>query len=239
MDIVLIKLILAHIIGDFFLQPNNWVEEKERKKFRSGKLYLHCLIHGILILLFLFDISYWPVALLLSIVHCVIDSLKLYAQKPASKRAWFFADQLLHLISIFLVWQYIRSPVLDFSFLNSPSFWLNLTAILILTYPTSIIIKVLIARWTPDATHPGSKKADTSLQSAGQFIGIIERLLVFAFIYTQHFEAIGFLIAAKSIFRFGDLKEGKDLKLTEYILIGTLLSFGIAMFISLLIIELT
>lgn len=239
MDIVLIKLILAHIIGDFFLQPNKWVEEKERKKFRSGKLYLHCVIHGIVVLIFLFDISYWPVALLLSIVHCVIDSLKLYAQKPASKRAWFFADQLLHLISIFWIWQYIRNRVLDLSFLNLPSFWLNLTAILILTYPTSIIIKVLIARWTPDTTHSGSKKAETSLQSAGQFIGIMERLLVFTFIYTNHFEAIGFLIAAKSIFRFGDLKEGKDLKLTEYILIGTLLSFGVAMFISLIAIELT
>jgi hypothetical protein len=35
------------------------------------------------------------------------------------------------------------------------------------------------------------------------------------------------LLAAKSIFRFGDLKESKDVKLTEYILIGTLLSFGL------------
>jgi hypothetical protein len=36
------------------------------------------------------------------------------------------------------------------------------------------------------------------------------------------------LIAAKSVFRFGDLKESKDRKLTEYILIGTLLSFAMA-----------
>jgi len=36
------------------------------------------------------------------------------------------------------------------------------------------------------------------------------------------------LIAAKSVFRFGDLRESKNRKLTEYILIGTLLSFGIA-----------
>jgi hypothetical protein len=40
-------------------------------------------------------------------------------------------------------------------------------------------------------------------------------------------EGIGFLLAAKSIFRFGDLKDKQDIKLTEYILIGTLLSFGI------------
>jgi hypothetical protein len=50
-----------------------------------------------------------------------------------------------------------------------------------------------------------------------------------------YFDAIGFLLAAKSIFRFGDLKEAKDRKLTEYVLIGTLLSFGIALLIGLLV----
>jgi len=44
---------------------------------------------------------------------------------------------------------------------------------------------------------------------------------------------VGFLLTAKSVFRFGDLKESKDRKLTEYILIGTLLSFGIAIIVGL------
>lgn len=60
------------------------------------------------------------------------------------------------------------------------------------------------------------------------YIGIIERILVFVFIVTNHWEAIGFLLAAKSVFRFGDLKRAKDRRLTEYILVGTLLSFGLA-----------
>ncbi len=30
--IVFIQLLLAHIIGDFLLQPNSWVENKEKKK---------------------------------------------------------------------------------------------------------------------------------------------------------------------------------------------------------------
>ena len=58
---------------------------------------------------------------------------------------------------------------------------------------------------------------------------------MFCFIITNHFEAIGFLLAAKSIFRFGDLKEAKDRKLTEYVLIGTLLSFGIAILAGLVV----
>ena len=83
----------------------------------------------------------------------------------------------------------------------------------------------IISIWTPESKN----KKDDSLQNAGNYIGILERLFVFCFILTGHFEAIGFLLAAKSIFRFGDLKEAKDRKLTEYVLIGTLLSFGIAM----------
>ncbi|WP_205569580.1 hypothetical protein [Arachidicoccus soli] len=57
----------------------------------------------------------------------------------------------------------------------------------------------------------------------------MERLFVFLFVITHHWEGIGFLLAAKSIFRFGDLKEARDRKLTEYVMIGTLLSFGVAL----------
>ena len=76
---------------------------------------------------------------------------------------------------------------------------------------------------------------DESLSNAGKYIGILERLFVLMFVLAGHWEAVGFLLAAKSVFRFGDLKESKDRKLTEYILIGTLLSFGIAISTALLV----
>jgi len=231
MDILLIKLLIAHILGDFFLQPDSWVTEKEKKKLRSPKLYYHILIHGLLIFLLVWNPQFWLPALIIMPIHGIIDVCKLYYQKPGTKRYWFFADQILHILSIILVWYFIVNPTFDFSFLDKPGFWINVIAVLILTFPTSIIIRVLIAKWTPNTISLNSSAA---LQNAGKYIGIMERLLVFAFVYTNHFEAIGFLIAAKSIFRFGDLKEGNDLKLTEYILIGTFLSFGIAVFISLI-----
>jgi hypothetical protein len=62
------------------------------------------------------------------------------------------------------------------------------------------------------------------LPNAGKLIGIIERFLVLTFILLNQFGAVGFLIAAKSILRF---KPDETLK-TEYVLIGTMLSFGIA-----------
>ena len=71
-------------------------------------------------------------------------------------------------------------------------------------------------------------KEEDSLEKAGVYIGILERLFIFGFIVLNYWEGIGFLLAAKSVFRFGDLSKEKDRKLTEYVLIGTLLSFGIA-----------
>jgi hypothetical protein len=77
------------------------------------------------------------------------------------------------------------------------------------------------------------------LPNAGKYIGILERLLVFTFVVLGHWEAIGFLVAAKSVFRFGDLKESGNRKLTEYILIGTLLSFGIAVVAGIVVVSIT
>ena len=40
----LTKLVLAHLVTDFLLQPSSWVEDRRRKHFASGKLYLHVLV---------------------------------------------------------------------------------------------------------------------------------------------------------------------------------------------------
>ena len=80
--LILIKLILAHLIGDFLLQPTSWVKEKEKRKASSGKLYIHVLIHGALVLLLLWDLNRWCFAVSLMLVHLLIDLIKLYAQKP-------------------------------------------------------------------------------------------------------------------------------------------------------------
>ena len=224
MDIYLIKLIIAHLIGDFFLQPNAWVKDKERKKLKSTKLYLHVMIHVALIFVIFLSFDVWKTALTIGIIHLIIDALKSIFQTHKNARILFFADQVLHFSSIVVVWHLFYKGSLDIGFLNDPNTWVLISGALFLTMPTSIVMKVIIAKWIPD-NQPDSPK---SLENAGKYIGILERTLIFLFILTNHFEAVGFLLAAKSIFRFGDLKEKHDLKLTEYVLIGTLLSFGLA-----------
>jgi len=221
---LLTKLILAHLVGDFLLQPLSWVKAKEKSKLKAYPLYLHALLHGILIMLLVWDWTFLPWAALLTFVHLAIDATKLLLQKKETETIYFFADQVLHFLSIYLIgWWYLGYAVGNFVFVNQATLLL-LTLVVFITLPCSLIIKMIIVRWSPH-TDLG---IDESLQDAGKYIGILERLLVFVFVITGHWEAVGFLLAAKSVFRFGDLKDSKDRKLTEYILIGTLASFGIA-----------
>lgn len=232
---LLIRLILAHFIGDFLLQPKSWVKDKELKKIKSLKLYLHALIHGLLILILFWDISTWTLALTVVILHGVIDILKLYCQRDNNKTTWFLLDQGLHIASIFILSIVWLKPKINLSeLMSSPDIWIYITAILFITSVSGIIIQVLMSNWSKTI----SDNEDNSLVNAGKYIGILERLFVFTFILIGRWEGVGFLLAAKSVFRFGDLKDSKDRKLTEYILIGTLLSFGIAIATGLLTIKL-
>lgn len=81
---------------------------------------------------------------------------------------------------------------------------------------------MLLKKWTPVAEE------GSTLVSAGQSIGYLERMLILTFILLNQFAAIGFLLAAKSIFRFGELQNDQDKKLTEYVMLGTLISFSIS-----------
>lgn len=65
------------------------------------------------------------------------------------------------------------------------------------------------------------------LPNAGKLIGIVERLLAFALILSGQNSAVGLIIAAKSILRFRNTEH------SEYVLVGSLLSFGIAIFLAL------
>ncbi|WP_312343240.1 DUF3307 domain-containing protein [Chryseobacterium binzhouense] len=229
---IFVQLILAHLLGDFILQPNSWVAEKESKKLKSKYLYFHVLIHTILSFIFLWNTELWWIAVLVGFSHFIIDAAKLSLQTVKSKKSWFFIDQALHIAVIAGISFYFNE--FNFDFLKNQEFLKIIMAALFLTTPASIFIKILLSSWTPVSETQNNIQTE-SLSSAGKYIGILERLLVFTFIVVNHWEGVGFMIAAKSVFRFSDLAQAKQRKLTEYVLIGTLLSFGMAVLTGILI----
>jgi hypothetical protein len=215
-----IKFILAHVVGDFLFQPDKWIKHKKKGKYKSKYLYWHILIHTVLLLVTLqFNFNYWKGIVLVIISHYIIDLLKLCLDKKVNSRILFFTDQILHFIVIASVVHYYNPFNVNLSLVYSIESLLLITFLLITTYVSSVIIKILISMW---------KINDEFQNQAGKYIGMLERLFIFSFIILNYWEGIGFLLAAKSVFRFGDLSKAKDRNLTEYILIGTSLSFGIA-----------
>jgi hypothetical protein len=229
MILLTLKLLIAHIVGDFVLQPNRWVNDKKAKKHKSKFFYLHGLVHFIALLLLLqFDWSYWPYVIVIVISHLIIDLIKLNLEKKVNARLLFTLDQLLHIIIIGIV-VYFKNPYpINFGNIYTKESLLIILAILLITYVSAIVMKMIMSKWSLEEDN-----SEDSLKSAGKYIGILERLFVFGFIILNQWSAIGLLIAAKSVFRFGDLSRAKDRKLTEYILIGTLISFGLAISIGL------
>ncbi len=68
------------------------------------------------------------------------------------------------------------------------------------------------------------------LPDAGRTIGQLERALILVLVLVGQPEGIGFLVAAKSVFRFG--KSDDERGVSGYVIIGTLWSFGYAMVIA-------
>ncbi len=223
----LIKLILAHLITDFILQPVSWVNDRNTRHYSSGKLYLHGLVTA-LVAWILIGWQYWLVALIIFITHTGIDGWKSYQKKSI---IYFLTDQFLHLIVIICCWYltFINWADVQFAWqqLNlQPAVWKTITAFVFITAPAGILIGQLTKQWR--------EKIDgaESLANAGKWIGIVERIIIFVFVLLNQYSAIGLLVAAKGIIRFNE-KDRPEIK-TEYLVIGTLLSIGIALITGLL-----
>lgn len=215
---LLIKLMLAHLVADFLLQWRSLLRSKQIRKFASPYLYLHGVIHALLTLLVLWDLAYLYGVLLIAISHTVIDGLKVTFQNERNARALFFIDQLAHILILFAVADHYQ-PIHFAAFFGHEYFYAHLMLITLITFPTSIAIQIIFLKWDlPDTIN-------SSLSGAGSYIGIIERLMIYASVVTQNWGMIGFLLAAKSVFRFGDMRDAHDRKFTEYVFVGTLLSF--------------
>jgi len=224
--VIIFQWLFAHLLADFVLQTNKMVQHKKSKKAASWVLYIHCLLHALLVYVFSPDKRIYLVPLIVFITHFLIDLWKL----GKSTALAFAIDQLLHITVLITLWLVFYMPADTWqpalkSLMNNLSFWVIASGYTFIIFPLSFILGFATAKWRLDAATE-QNRSETSLKEAGKWIGIFERILVFTFVITSHFEGIGFLIAAKSILRFSDIKGTDARKEAEYVLIGTLISFS-------------
>ncbi len=215
MEKILAVLVAAHLVADFMLQTDTMVRQKERPAF----LMLHSGIHGVLSYAALQAWTCWQAPVFVFAAHSLID---LFKQRSGDNgAAMFILDQSIHFASLaLLAWLMVRLSWM-------PAY--DGVGYVPLVVAAGFIAAVrgagfLVAKVAARLIEENDLELD-GLQNGGRMIGQLERSLIFLFILIQQPMAIGFLFAAKSILRF---EEAKQQKLAEYILIGTLLSFSLA-----------
>jgi hypothetical protein len=163
----------------------------------------------------------------LTAIHVAIDAIKA-RMKP--QLAAFLIDQAAHLATLAaLAWWQPN--------LWANGLWADLTPIsalmlavagaILATRAGGFAVGLLVA---PFAANLPDKISAESLPGAGRVIGHLERGLIFALVLLGQPEGVGLLIAAKSILRFGAVRD--DRALSEYVIIGTLASFAWALLVA-------
>ena len=231
---LLLRLLSAHLLADFFLQSDKLCKAKNESGKKGVIAQLaHAFIHALSAYILLADWKNWIIPLVIFVSHLIIDVLK--SRLHGKGTVAFLCDQSVHILVIVLLWWWLyadstQACVWLANVVSSKQLWAVILAYLSITKPASVLISKFIRNWTPSNNMQGQ-----GMPRAGEWIGYIERVLILTFVITGNIEAVGFLLAAKSVFRFGDLNKAKEIKITEYVLLGTLASFTIALIFAFLL----
>jgi hypothetical protein len=227
-------LLTGHLLADFLLQTDWLIARKRKWPF----LLLHVAIVSVATAV---TIGAWTLAAgeviaLVTVTHLVLDYLKI--RLLGDTLTTFLADQAGHLLVLIcatlLVPDLARSGVWGL-LSGTAQAWLyaGMTAVCgaIIAVPMGgIVIKKLVGNLAPSFVStglaPSASVGQTGMAQGGTYIGWLERGLTVMFVLAGKAEGVGFLLAAKSILRFGEIRHDADRHLQEYIIIGTLLSFG-------------
>ena len=204
-------LLLAHVLADFLFQTN-WMVANKR-----AALPLVAHIAVVLLTAILATGTLDPALFALALAHLGIDLVKTHS--GAKGLLPFLLDQAAHLTTLAAV--AVVAPDLWACGLWAGLTWLPAAMALIAgfvlaTRAGGFAMALLMAPWG-DVGLGG-------LPNGGRIIGLLERGLIFVLVLAGQASGIGFLIAAKSVLRFGAVRE--EGRLSEYVIIGTLASFG-------------
>lgn len=215
----LAALFLAHVLADYVFQPGWMVEEKSRPE----TLFLHFLAVALTAMLTTGQVAS-PAIYALALVHITIDTIK--TRGFSDSFLPHVTDQALHLVTLALVALMIPDLFATGAYADIP--WLPHAMLLsagaiYATRAGGFAVGKLMAEF-------GDNPIKDSLDKGGFWIGLLERGLIFLLLIGQMPGGIGFLVAAKSVLRFEAAQDGKK---AEWVIIGTLASFGWAIAVTL------
>ncbi|MCC5808165.1 MAG: DUF3307 domain-containing protein [Opitutales bacterium] len=234
-QILFLSLLFAHLLADFGLQSAKDIRDKAKPAVFAKH------IAWVTVLAWVFSGDWFNpwIPLIIGTSHAAFDALKTAATAAGyNAKRLFFIDQAAHIAVLAGVAWWAASP-------GHAHFWVEAAGplyidavilgcgFLLAVFTGGILIGMATEGFTRqirEETDTRKTTGDTSarregLAQGGRIIGWLERALIFFFVLIGKPEAVAFLVAAKSVFRFGELTKDSR-KEAEYILIGTLMSFG-------------
>lgn len=224
LDIVF-GMIAGHLLGDFLLQSDLMVQNKRD----TSVLMIHASLVTAVSYLLCGSWLTWKIVVGVFISHMIIDGIKAASGKDGPKA--FLLDQGAHLTALSIIGIYwIPGEIVSYWQTVFPFYTKGLLLV------AGVILAVWVGGfWVGKTVAPFQKALENDsggLPNAGRLIGQLERALIYLLVLAGQPQGVGFLVTAKSILRFGEIKEPGQQKEAEYIIIGTLMSFGWALFIA-------
>jgi len=221
---ILILLAIGHVLGDFYLQWDKMANAKNeslRWLAGHGVLYSAC-VAGVMLASFEFSLKLLWILLIVSITHFAIDFFKKYI-----KWKTFTVDQLLHILVLLAVWRMWGGHIQTREYIENIANYLPIAlGLLIIIRPVGLLIdRGDIWDFNNSGLQPTKGSVDEkNARDASMMIGYLERIIAFFLLLFGQFAAIAFIIAAKSIARFPEIKNSNENLQANYYIIGTLLS---------------
>lgn len=221
----LLALFAAHLAADFLFQTPAMVDRKREPKVFA----LHIGIVAVTAVAFLGG-GDWKAITILVATHAAMDAIKVYRLGGALQ--YFLLDQAVHLLVIVGVAAWAPDMASTGAWSRLDSVWATIfhkslvlfCAVILVTKAGGVLIDKVLAPYKPHVTAASDPTTgDDGLPDGGLYIGWLERGLILLAILTAQPEAVGFLLTAKSILRFPEVRKRT---ISEYVIIGTLLSFG-------------
>ena len=224
LDIV-IGLIAGHLVGDFLLQTDLMA----RNKRAFGVLLIHAAVVSAVSYLICGVWLSWQIVAGVFGTHLIIDGIKAASGQDGPKA--FLLDQGVHLLALAAIGVYwIPAAAVPYWQTVCPFYVKG-----VLFLAGAILCIRVGGFWVGKTVAPFQEtigNVSAGLPNAGRMIGQLERALIYLLVLAGEPQGVGFLVAAKSILRFGEVREPAQRKEAEYIIIGTLMSFGWALLIA-------
>jgi hypothetical protein len=235
-----LAIYLAHLLTDFVFQTSRLVSKKRRGDWHG--YVIHGVTHYVLVqaTVALADPHRFPtpsfqlVAVSLSVIHLLVDWAKVSSTKSRllpDNALVFLLDQAIHLLTVtaavfFLVHPSVQTFVFWLTRIRSLQEKILLVTVVyvFVIFGGGYLIRALIAPLWKEEQGKETIEHEEVI-NAGLYIGWLERFLVLTALFLQSPATVGFILAAKSIARYPELK---SVRFAEYFLIGTLLSVAIA-----------